>query len=112
MYVSPEHLPHMHKIVLQTPKNMSLRDLAARLAAETHEAMPPHYLWVEQPENVPTCLAIAPNRKPEVGVDANTVPYVHPKIMYITASLAAGIYWSKRWISRSKASTRIGISAM
>ncbi|WFD25822.1 hypothetical protein MNAN1_000788 [Malassezia nana] len=55
-YVSPEHLPHMHKIVLQTPKNMSLRDLAGKLAAETHEAMPPHYLWVEQPENVPTAL--------------------------------------------------------
>jgi len=65
-YVSADNLPHMHKIVLQTPKNVSLSDLAAQLSAETHEAMPPHYLWLEQPENVPTCLAVAPNRKPEV----------------------------------------------
>ena len=23
----------------------------------------PHHLWIEQPENIPTCLAIAPNRR-------------------------------------------------
>lgn len=70
-YVSAENLPHMHKIVLQTPKNVSLAELAAQLAAETHEAMPPHYLWLEQPENIPTCLAVAPNRKPEVRFHTN-----------------------------------------
>ena len=31
---------------------------------EEEEEFPQHYLWVEQPENTPTCLAIAPNRKP------------------------------------------------
>lgn len=56
----------MHKIVLQTPKNVPLDRLAAQLAeAGASDALPPHYLWVEQPENLPTCLAIAPNRKPE-----------------------------------------------
>ncbi|SNX82745.1 uncharacterized protein MEPE_01451 [Melanopsichium pennsylvanicum] len=28
------------------------------------EEFPQHWLWIEQPENIPTCLAIAPNRKP------------------------------------------------
>jgi hypothetical protein len=23
----------------------------------------PHHLWIEQPENFPTCLAVAPNRR-------------------------------------------------
>ncbi|SHO75681.1 Hypothetical protein MSYG_0013 [Malassezia sympodialis ATCC 42132] len=64
-YVSAENLPNMHKIVLQAPKNVSLTELAAQLAAETHDEMPPYYLWHEQPENIPTCLAVAPNRKPE-----------------------------------------------
>lgn len=70
-YVSAENLPNMHKIVLQAPKNVSLTELAAQLAAETHEEMPPYYLWHEQPENVPTCLAVAPNRKPEVRLETN-----------------------------------------
>lgn len=65
-YVSPSQLASMHKIVLQTPKNVPLDRLAAQLAeAGASDALPPHYLWVEQPENLPTCLAIAPNRKPE-----------------------------------------------
>ena len=29
---------------------------------------PPHYLWIEQPEDIPTVLAIAPNHKPAVRV--------------------------------------------
>ncbi|KIM82563.1 hypothetical protein PILCRDRAFT_70728 [Piloderma croceum F 1598] len=27
------------------------------------EAPIPHYLWIEQPENTPTCIALAPNRR-------------------------------------------------
>jgi hypothetical protein len=23
----------------------------------------PHHLWIEQPENIPVCLAVAPNRR-------------------------------------------------
>lgn len=84
-YVSDANLPHMHKIVLQTPKNISLTDLAAQLAAETDPAMPPHYLWMEQPENIPTCLAVAPNRKPAVRVCLLTSPGLdqHSQKMYI-----------------------------
>ncbi|KOS16223.1 peptidyl-trna hydrolase ii [Malassezia pachydermatis] len=63
-YVSTDNLPHMHKIVLQTPKGVTLTALSEQLRGVTEPDMPTHYLWTEQPENVPTCLAIAPNRKP------------------------------------------------
>ncbi|SJX61447.1 uncharacterized protein SRS1_10510 [Sporisorium reilianum f. sp. reilianum] len=80
-YVSAAHLGSMHKVVLQTPATgkaqMDLHQLAARLSEarkvyeeavsagkEDEEEFPQHYLWVEQPEGVATCLAIAPNRKP------------------------------------------------
>ena len=59
-YVSTDNLPHMHKIVLQTPKGVTLTALSEQLRGVTEPDMPTHYLWTEQPENVPTCLAIAP----------------------------------------------------
>ena len=45
----------------QTTDQASIERLAGLLAA----ADPPiaHHLWIEQPENVPTCLALAPNRR-------------------------------------------------
>lgn len=44
-------------------------DSLEKLAKLLNAAEPPiaHHLWVEQPENVPTCLALAPNaRDPKV----------------------------------------------
>ncbi|PCH35567.1 peptidyl-tRNA hydrolase II [Wolfiporia cocos MD-104 SS10] len=54
-------LKNMRKAVLQTADQASIERLSALLASGT----PPiaHHLWVEQPENVPTCLALAPNRR-------------------------------------------------
>ncbi|KAF8575223.1 peptidyl-tRNA hydrolase II [Ramaria rubella] len=51
----------MRKVVLQTANESSLVKLTTLLSA----ADPPisHYLWMEQPENIPTCLALAPNRR-------------------------------------------------
>lgn len=76
-YVCDQNLPHMHKIVLQTSDKMNLTQLSEKLTeAETkfreegsqdEEGFPEHYLWIELPENIPTCLAMAPNRKPAVG---------------------------------------------
>lgn len=74
-YVSESNLPHMHKIVLQTSDKMNLIQLSEKLKEaeekfnqekkdEDEEEFPQHYLWIEMPENVPTCLALAPNRKP------------------------------------------------
>ena len=68
-YIAPENLALMHKIVLQTPKNVSLAKLSEQLRdAELQTEIPPHYLWIEEPEHLPTCLAIAPNSKPEALV--------------------------------------------
>lgn len=77
-YISAGNLPNMHKVVLQTASKgacSDLRDLSKRLeearaantAAEGEDVFPEHYLWIEQPENIPTCIAIAPNRKPQVS---------------------------------------------
>ena len=55
-------LDRMHKIVLEVPDEAGLR----RLSAELEENGCAHKLWVEQPENEPTCLATKPHPKAEV----------------------------------------------
>ncbi|XP_059473633.1 putative peptidyl-tRNA hydrolase PTRHD1 [Neocloeon triangulifer] len=52
-------LDSMRKIVLEAPSEDSLKNLAASLT----EANVPHKLWIEQPENFPTCLATKPSPK-------------------------------------------------
>jgi len=69
-------LKNMHKAVLQTADLASLLKLSSLLssppkltssnntAGDSPSEVPiPHYLWVEQPENIPTCIALAPNRR-------------------------------------------------
>ncbi|KAF7977971.1 hypothetical protein HWV62_2077 [Athelia sp. TMB] len=57
-------LRSMHKVVLETADLSSLRKLSAMLSAEASPGSSvPHHLWIEQPENIPTCIAIAPYRK-------------------------------------------------
>ncbi|CAD6891766.1 unnamed protein product [Tilletia controversa] len=80
-YIAPAHLGSMHKVVLQAPKSGTLAELSQRLleaqTAEVRDAnedaqtaratglqFPKHHLWIEQPEGIPTAIAIAPNRKP------------------------------------------------
>ena len=55
-------LDNMHKIVLEAPDESSLRQLSAKLV----ESSVDHKLWVEQPENYPTCIAVKPYEKSEV----------------------------------------------
>lgn len=58
-------LPNMRKVVLQTPTHDSLLRVSELLSALD----PPveHFVWVEMPEQEPTCVALAPNsRKKEV----------------------------------------------
>lgn len=50
-------------MVLEVKDEAQLRGLAAKLA----EAGVSHTLWVEQPENYPTCLASKPYRKSDVA---------------------------------------------
>ncbi|OCH90612.1 hypothetical protein OBBRIDRAFT_793170 [Obba rivulosa] len=59
MYLSD--LQNMRKVVLQTPDRTSIERLSALLASASPTI--PHHLWIEQPENVPTCLAFAPNTR-------------------------------------------------
>ncbi|KII95616.1 hypothetical protein PLICRDRAFT_34536 [Plicaturopsis crispa FD-325 SS-3] len=55
-------LKEMHKVVLQTSDESSLRKLSMLLEASSSSPIP-HHLWIEQPENVPTCIALSPNRR-------------------------------------------------
>ncbi|KAF8119976.1 hypothetical protein EV363DRAFT_1193782, partial [Boletus edulis] len=45
-----------------TPDLSTLEKLTAALSHAGPEPIP-HHLWTEQPEDIPTCIALAPNRK-------------------------------------------------
>ncbi|XP_073480950.1 putative peptidyl-tRNA hydrolase PTRHD1 [Aquarana catesbeiana] len=55
-------LDTMHKVVLEVPDEVTLTGLAETLK----QANIDHKLWTEQPENIPTCIALRPYRKEEV----------------------------------------------
>ncbi|XP_076024153.1 putative peptidyl-tRNA hydrolase PTRHD1 [Genypterus blacodes] len=55
-------LDSMHKVVLGAPDEASLSSLSENLT----EAGVAHKLWIEQPENIPTCLALKPYPKETV----------------------------------------------
>ncbi|KZT01442.1 peptidyl-tRNA hydrolase II [Laetiporus sulphureus 93-53] len=54
-------LKNMRKAVLQVADRKSLERLSELLSSSV--PLIPHHLWIEQPENEPTCLALAPNRR-------------------------------------------------
>lgn len=78
-YLAPGNLPHMRKVVLKAPAGVGLHALSQQLdeaAARSQDdgkatsdgaAFPQHHLWIEQPEDIPTVLALAPNTRPSVG---------------------------------------------
>ncbi|KAA0708432.1 putative peptidyl-tRNA hydrolase PTRHD1 [Triplophysa tibetana] len=55
-------LDTMHKVVLQAPDEASLTTLSNTLSEKSIA----HKLWMEQPENIPTCLALKPYPKDTV----------------------------------------------
>ncbi|XP_026759779.1 putative peptidyl-tRNA hydrolase PTRHD1 [Galleria mellonella] len=66
LYRSDEHtiqylndLDNMHKVVLEVPNEESLKKVAEKLKENSID----HKLWIEQPENIATCLAIKPYPK-------------------------------------------------
>lgn len=61
-YCAPENLDSMHKIVLEVKSEVQLRNLSSKL----QEANIVHKLWIEQPEDFPTCLATKPYSKSEI----------------------------------------------
>lgn len=57
-----EDLDNMHKVVLEAPDQEALQKAADKLT----ESEVKFKLWVEQPENFPTCLALKPYPKQDV----------------------------------------------
>ncbi|XP_053552243.1 putative peptidyl-tRNA hydrolase PTRHD1 [Bombina bombina] len=57
-----QELGSMHKVVLEVSDEATLTTLAETLK----QANIDHKLWIEQPENIPTCIAIRPYPKEEV----------------------------------------------
>ncbi|XP_014217846.1 putative peptidyl-tRNA hydrolase PTRHD1 [Copidosoma floridanum] len=55
-------LDSMHKVVLEAPSEETLKELHKTLDENSIR----HKLWIEQPENIPTCLVIKPYPKDEV----------------------------------------------
>ncbi|XP_044967743.1 putative peptidyl-tRNA hydrolase PTRHD1 [Hordeum vulgare subsp. vulgare] len=62
-YCAPGNLDSMHKVTLEVKGEIQLKNLAEKLEA----AGVRHKLWIEQPENIPTCIATAPCPKSQVA---------------------------------------------
>ncbi|KAM0874902.1 hypothetical protein ACQ4PT_037136 [Festuca glaucescens] len=62
-YCAPDNLDRMHKVTLEVKGETQLKNLAEKLEA----AGVRHKLWIEQPENIPTCIATAPCPKSQVA---------------------------------------------
>uniref|UniRef100_A0A2A4JJN4 peptidyl-tRNA hydrolase n=1 Tax=Heliothis virescens TaxID=7102 RepID=A0A2A4JJN4_HELVI len=55
-------MDNMHKVVLEVPNEETLKKVTEKLKENSIA----HKLWIEQPENIPTCLALKPYPKDEV----------------------------------------------
>lgn len=55
-------LDNMHKVVLEAPDEKSLVSLKEKLESNGVK----HKLWIEQPENIATCLVAKPHPKEEI----------------------------------------------
>ncbi|WVN87739.1 uncharacterized protein L203_102934 [Cryptococcus depauperatus CBS 7841] len=53
----------MRKVVLEVSDESALRGITERLDAMTNPI--PYHLWIEQPEDTPTALALIPNKRPK-----------------------------------------------
>ncbi|KAF3976064.1 hypothetical protein CMV_000709 [Castanea mollissima] len=58
-YCSPQNIDSMHKVTLEVKGEPQILNLSEKLTAGGIT----HKLWVEQPENIPTCLATKPYPK-------------------------------------------------
>lgn len=58
-----ENMHYLYRTsLLQVPNEAALKKVAEKLSENTIA----HKLWIEQPEDIPTCLAIKPYPKEEV----------------------------------------------
>lgn len=63
-YCSPANLDSMHKVTLEVKGEVQLKNLSEKLKSNDIA----HKLWIEQPENTPTCLASKPYPKSVVSL--------------------------------------------
>ena len=59
---SPSLSPRYHPPHRQTADRTTLSRLTSLLSSPNPSAVA-HHMWVEQPEDEPTCVALAPNRR-------------------------------------------------
>uniref|UniRef100_A0A383V2W8 peptidyl-tRNA hydrolase n=1 Tax=Tetradesmus obliquus TaxID=3088 RepID=A0A383V2W8_TETOB len=62
-YIAQENIDHMHKVVLEVKSEQQLVNFSKKLEQEGIL----HKLWIEQPENYPTCLATKPYRRSQAA---------------------------------------------
>ncbi|XP_071499445.1 putative peptidyl-tRNA hydrolase PTRHD1 [Diadema antillarum] len=55
-------LDNMHKVILEAKSEEDVKNLSEKLTEHSVD----HKLWIEQPENFATCLAVKPYPKEEV----------------------------------------------
>ncbi|OWZ35286.1 hypothetical protein LQV05_006028 [Cryptococcus neoformans] len=53
----------MRKVVLEVPNEAALKSLASKIDGMANPVG--YHLWIEQPENTPTALALIPNKRPK-----------------------------------------------
>ncbi|XP_006845771.2 putative peptidyl-tRNA hydrolase PTRHD1 [Amborella trichopoda] len=58
-YCAPDDIDHMRKVTLEVKGESQILNLSEKLKAGGID----HKLWIEQPENIPTCLATKPYPK-------------------------------------------------
>nr|XP_043607525.1 putative peptidyl-tRNA hydrolase PTRHD1 [Erigeron canadensis] len=63
-YCSPDNIDSMHKVTLEVKGEVQLKNLSEKLTSNNID----HKLWIEQPENYPTCLATKPYPKSLVSM--------------------------------------------
>ncbi|XP_076959144.1 uncharacterized protein LOC143635143 [Bidens hawaiensis] len=62
-YCNPSNIDSMHKVTLEVKGEVQLKNLSEKLTSSNIA----HKLWIEQPENYPTCLASKPYPKSVVS---------------------------------------------
>ncbi|XP_022996792.1 putative peptidyl-tRNA hydrolase PTRHD1 [Cucurbita maxima] len=62
-YCSPHNIDSMHKVTLEVKGETQIVNLSEKLKENSIA----HKLWIEQPENIPTCLATKPYPKSVVS---------------------------------------------
>ncbi|ESQ41019.1 hypothetical protein EUTSA_v10014763mg [Eutrema salsugineum] len=63
LYCDPEHIDSMHKVTLEVKGETQMMNLSEKLKSGGIS----HKLWMEQPENIPTCIATKPYPKSQVS---------------------------------------------